>query len=97
MKQFRAVDDFLLIAIPAFKNTFLTQLTSINIRSREFPNTLTKMLASQEGMNAAMSLQGDDAVTLVDILDQVSNESRGHRSTLFDLPHTGFRGSEYGD
>ena len=30
------------------------------------------MLASQEGMNTAMSLQGDDALTLVDILDQVS-------------------------
>ena len=45
---------------------------SINIRSREFPNTLTKMLASQEGMNTAMSLQGDDAMTLVEILDQVS-------------------------
>jgi hypothetical protein len=30
------------------------------------------MLASQEGMNIAMSLQGDDALTLVDVLDQVS-------------------------
>jgi len=30
------------------------------------------MLGTQEGMNAAMSLQGDDALTLVDILDQVS-------------------------
>jgi hypothetical protein len=30
------------------------------------------MLASQEGMNTAMSLQGDDALTLVEILDQVS-------------------------
>ena len=45
---------------------------SINTRSGEFQNTLTKMLASQEGVNTAMSLQGDDAVTLVDILDQVS-------------------------
>ena len=33
---------------------------------------LTKVLASQEGMNGAMSLQGDDALALVDILDQVS-------------------------
>jgi hypothetical protein len=49
---------------------------SINIRSREFPNTLTKMLASQEGVNTAMSLQGDDALTLVDILDQVSRPTR---------------------
>jgi len=45
---------------------------SINIRSRDFPNSLNKMLASQEGMNTAMSLQGDDALTLVEILDQVS-------------------------
>jgi hypothetical protein len=56
----------------ASKKAFLTQLTSTNIRSREFPNTLAKMLASQEDMNTAMSLQGDDALTLVDILDQVS-------------------------
>ena len=45
---------------------------SVNIRSREFPNALTKMLASQEGVNTALSLQGEDAMTLVDILDQVS-------------------------
>ena len=45
---------------------------SINIRSKEFPNLLTEMLASIEGVNTAMSLQGDDALTLVDILDQVS-------------------------
>ena len=49
---------------------------SINIRSREFPNVLTKMLASPEGVNTAMSLQGDDAQTLVDILDQVSRPIR---------------------
>ena len=53
-------------------NTFLTQLMSINTRLRGFPNTLTKMLASQEGTNTAMSLQGDDAMTLVDVLDHVS-------------------------
>jgi hypothetical protein len=29
-------------------------------------------LASQEGMNAALSLEGEDALTLVNILDQVS-------------------------
>lgn len=50
---------------------FLAQFRSIDLRSREFPNTLTKMLASQEGVNAAMSLRGDDALILVDILDQV--------------------------
>lgn len=49
---------------------------SINIRSREFPNILTQMLASQEGVNTAMSLQGDDALTLVDILDQVGEQMR---------------------
>jgi hypothetical protein len=46
-----------------------------NIRSREFPNVLAKMLASRENVNvntAAMSLQGDDVMTLVEILDQVS-------------------------
>ena len=48
------------------------QLMSINMRSREFPTTLTTMLASQEGMNIAMSLQGDDALTLIAILDQAS-------------------------
>ena len=33
----------------------------------EFPNLLTKILESQEGVNTAMSLQGDcaDALTLV--------------------------------
>ena len=49
---------------------------SINVRSREFPDLLTKMLASPEGVNTAMSLQGDDAQTLVDILDQVSRPIR---------------------
>jgi hypothetical protein len=45
---------------------------SFNTRSREFPNALTKMPASQEGVNATLSLQGEDASTLLDILDQVS-------------------------
>ncbi|KAF9781279.1 kinase-like domain-containing protein [Thelephora terrestris] len=53
-----------------FKNSFLAQLTSVNIRSRDFPNALTKVLASQEGVDTALSLRGDDALTLVDILDQ---------------------------
>jgi hypothetical protein len=48
------------------------QLVSINVGSKEFPNTLARLLASQEGMVAAMSAQGDDALVLVDILDQVS-------------------------
>ena len=47
---------------------------SIGIRPREFPNALTTMLASQEGMNTAVSLQGDDVLALVDILDQVGRE-----------------------
>ncbi|KAF9648297.1 kinase-like protein [Thelephora ganbajun] len=54
------------------KNTFLTQLMSIDITSEEFAKTLTKMLASQEGMNMAMSLQGEDALNLVDILIRLS-------------------------
>jgi hypothetical protein len=48
------------------------QLVSINVGSKELPNTLARLLASQEGMVAAMSAQGDDALVLVDILDQVS-------------------------
>ena len=67
---------------------------SINIRSGEFQNALTKMLASQEGVNTAMSLQGDDAVTLVDILDQVSSPMIIGTPRL--IPHAGFRGSKYG-
>jgi len=70
---------FNLVTIPyslsrvlAFKNTFLTKLTSINIRSREFPHALTEVLASQESTNNVTALQGEDALTLVDILDQVS-------------------------
>ena len=49
---------------------------SLNIRSTEFPNVLTKMLGSPESVNTAMSLQGEDALTLVDILDQVSGSTR---------------------
>ena len=56
----------------ASKNTFPTQLMSANIKSREFPNALTKMPISQESVNIALSPQGEDALTLVDILDQVS-------------------------
>jgi hypothetical protein len=51
---------------------------SIDIRSREFPNTLVKALESPEGMSIAMSLQGGDASTLVDILDQVSKPPEAH-------------------
>jgi hypothetical protein len=55
---------------------FLAQFTSVDIKSKEFPITLAKMFASKEGMNAVMALRGDDAVTLVDILDQVSSADR---------------------
>jgi hypothetical protein len=65
----------------ASKNTSLMQFMSINIKSREFPNALAEMLASQEGTNTAMSLQGDDALTLVDVLDQVS------RPRIVGIPH----------
>lgn len=60
-----------LLPILASKNTFLKQLISIDVGSNEFPNTLAEMLASQEGVDAAMSLQGNDALILVDVLDQV--------------------------
>jgi hypothetical protein len=39
--------------------------------SREIPGTIERMLASKEGVNIAMSLEGEDALTLVNILDQV--------------------------
>ena len=61
---------------------------SINIGSREFPNILSRVLASQEGMNAVMSLQGDDALTLVDILDQVGRLDDNQNALL--IPHVGF-------
>ena len=55
----------------AFRETFLTQLRSVNIGSREFPEVIERMLASKEGVNVAMSLEGEDALTLVNVLDQV--------------------------
>ena len=67
---------------------------SINIGSREFSSTLARLLASQEGMNTAMSLQGDDALTLVDILDQVGRLDDNQNASL--IPRVGFRGSKYG-
>jgi hypothetical protein len=58
----------------AFKKTFFTQFVNINIRSRELPNVLTHTLTFRENVNVntSMSLQGDDVITLVEILDQVS-------------------------
>ena len=68
---------------------------TLNIRSREFPDTLTKMLASQENVNTALSLQDEDALTLVNILDldQVSRLMR--IGALHLIAPTGFRGTEY--
>jgi len=60
--------------VPTPMNTLFTQLMSINAES-EFLGTLTSMLASEEDLDTAMSLQGDDALTLVDILDRVSEPS----------------------
>ena len=60
---------------------------SINIGSREFPNILSRVLASQEGMNSAMSLQGDEALTLVDILDQVGRPDDNRNTSL--IPRVG--------
>ena len=72
------------------------QLMSTNVRSeRGSPSTLTEMLASQEDVDTAMSLQGDDALTLVDILDQVGGSSTMIRQFRLIL-QTGFRGSEHG-
>ena len=66
---------------------------SINTRSEGFPDALTQMLASQEGVNTAMSLQGDDALFLIDILDQVSRQMTSETSRL--IPRAGCRDSEY--
>ena len=55
----------------AFRETFLAQLRSLNVESREIPEVIERMLASKEGVNVAMSLEGEDALTLVNILDQV--------------------------
>ena len=71
------------------------QLTSTNVRSGESPSTLTGVLASQEGVNTAMSLQGGDALALADILDQVGGSSAMIREFRLIL-QTGFRGSEHG-
>ena len=68
---------------------------SINVRSREFPNTLTKMLASQQRTSAAALPQDDGASTLVEILDKVSRLIN-IRSIPFTDPPAGLRGSEYG-
>jgi len=56
------------------------------------------MLASQEGMDTAMSLQGDDASALVEILDQVIRSMTfGESGSLIARSTVGFiRGSEYG-
>ena len=56
----------------ALKETFLVQLKTVDIRSGELTGTLAKMLSSQEGVDTAMSLQGEDALSLIDILDHVS-------------------------
>lgn len=74
--------------IPAPRNTFLAQLGSIDVRSSEFAETLAKILSSQEDVNTAISLEGDDALTFVDILDQVSGRRTTAASCL--TPRTGF-------
>lgn len=48
------------------------QLMAVDVRSKKFPNALARILAFQEDANTAMPMQGDDALNLVDILDQVS-------------------------
>ena len=57
---------------PAPRNTFLERLVRIDVGSKKFSSMLAKMLASEEGLDTAMSLQGDDALTFVNILGQVS-------------------------
>jgi len=66
-------------------NTFLTRLTSINIGSREFPNALAKMLASRAGVDATVTLQGDDTLTLVDVLGRGSKQDAQEIVDMLDL------------
>ena len=47
---------------PALRDTLLPQPMSLDTRSREFSDTLTSILASREGVDTAMSLQGDHAL-----------------------------------
>ena len=76
--------------VSALGNRFLAQLRSVDPKSKEFPEALVKMLSSKEAVNTAMSLRGDDFLTLVDILDHVSRPVIIAVSCL--IPHTGFRG-----
>ena len=71
----------------AFQKTFITQLRKIDPRSREFIETLDRMLGSREGVDTAMSLEGVNAVVLVNILDQVGKLRI--IGTLFDQSNTG--------
>ena len=51
--------------------------TSLNIKSGEYQNSLTEMLASQEDVNTTLLLQDEDALALIDIVDQVSMQQMG--------------------
>jgi len=73
--------------VPAPRNTFLAQLRNINVRSSEFTETLAEVLSSQEGVNAAISLEDDDALAFVGILDQVSRRRTTAASCLIPPPH----------
>ena len=73
--------------ILAFQKTFITQLRKIDPRSREFIETLDRMLGSREGVDTAMSLEGVNAVVLVNILDRVGKLRI--IGTLFDQSNTG--------
>lgn len=62
----------------------LTQPRSIGITSKEFPKSLTKILASRGDVVIAMSLQGDDALILIGILDQARLVESGHHERSFN-------------
>ena len=70
-----------------FGNIFLAQLMVTNIRSRGFPNTLTKALEPHEGMDAVVSSQSEGALALTDILDRVSRpqEAKGAQEIVDTL------------
>ena len=65
------------------------QLWNIDLRPSVLVGALGEMLGTQEGVTIAMALTGDDALILVNVLDQVGKTRT--RGTPFDYPGTGPR------
>ena len=63
------------------------QLWNIDLRPSVLVGALGEMLGTQEGVTIAMSLTGEDALILVNVLDQVGKMRTG--GTPFDYSGTG--------